>query len=117
MGKFKLDRRTFLRGVLGGGAIALALPPLEAFFDDNGLAYAIDGTFPKRFGMFFWGNGILPERWIPQTTGADWALTDELAPLASVKDAAFSRFAKSSAGRAAPTPAGCGRTAPPTATP
>jgi hypothetical protein len=84
--RFKLSRRTLLRGMLGGAGIALALPPLEAFFDDNGLAYALDGTFPKRFGLFFWGNGIIPERWIPQTTGADWELTDQLAPLASVKD-------------------------------
>jgi len=81
-----LNRRTFLRGVLGGGAVAIALPPLEAFFDDNGVAYALDGTFPKRFGLFFWGNGILPDRWIPQTVGPDWELTPQLAPLAPIKD-------------------------------
>lgn len=86
MSRFKLSRRTVLRGMLGGAGIALALPPLEAFFDNNGVAYALDGTFPKRFGLFFWGNGIIPERWIPATVGPDWELTDQLAPLAPVKE-------------------------------
>jgi hypothetical protein len=68
-----------------GSAVGIGLPPLEAFFNSNGTAYAADGSFPQRFGLFFWGNGILPERWIPSTEGADWTLTDQLAPLADVK--------------------------------
>jgi len=86
MSKFKLSRRTFLRGMLGGSAIAMGLPPLEAFFDNNGLAYATCGSFPKRFGLFFWGNGIIPENWVPSTTGEEWELSEQLAPLASVKE-------------------------------
>lgn len=86
--KFKLSRRTFLRGLVGGTALTLGLPPLEAFFNDNGTAYAVDGTFPRRFGLFFWGNGVIPERWIPEGTGAgdQWSLSDQLQPLARVKD-------------------------------
>ena len=81
-----LHRRTVLRGLLGGAAIGVALPPLEAFFNANGTAYAACGNFPKRFGMYFWGNGVLPERWIPSTTGPDFALSDALAPLADFRD-------------------------------
>ena len=52
-----LNRRTFL-GSLALGSGAIALPPLEAFFNSNGTAYASDGSFPKRFGLFFWGMGF-----------------------------------------------------------
>lgn len=81
-----LSRRTVLRGMLGGGLVALGLPPLEAFFDSNGAVYASSGAFPRRFGLFFWGNGIIPERWVPEDTGADWTLSEQLAGLAPVKD-------------------------------
>jgi len=81
-----LNRRTVLRGLLGGAAIGVALPPLEAFFNANGTAYAACGNFPKRFGMYFWGNGVLPERWIPSTTGADFVISDALAPLADFRE-------------------------------
>ncbi len=64
-----LDRRTVLRGLLGGAAVTVGLPPLEAFFNSNGSAYAACGSFPKRFGLYFWGNGILPEKWIPTDVG------------------------------------------------
>jgi hypothetical protein len=36
--------------------------------------------------LFFWGNGVLPDRWVPETTGPDWELTEQLQPLAPVKD-------------------------------
>jgi hypothetical protein len=35
---------------------------------------------------WFFGNGILPPRWNPTTVGSDWQITDQLAPLADVKD-------------------------------
>jgi hypothetical protein len=82
----RLSRRTLLRGLLGGAAVGVALPPLEAFFDANGRAYAATGAFPQRFGLFFWGNGILPDRWLPAQSGADWALSDQLAPLNNLRD-------------------------------
>lgn len=85
MKRTPLSRRTFLRSLALGSAVGIGLPPLEAFFNGNGTAYAADGSFPRRFGLFFWGNGILPERWIPTNEGADWTLSDQLQPLAAVK--------------------------------
>jgi hypothetical protein len=52
-----LPRRTFLRGALATGAVALALPPLEAMFCSNGAR--ADGTpVEPIFGIFFWANGL-----------------------------------------------------------
>jgi hypothetical protein len=60
------------------------------FMNSHGTAYADQGPggegFPRRFGIFFWGNGMLPDRWIPTGEGEDWSLSDQLAPLAGVKD-------------------------------
>jgi hypothetical protein len=36
--------------------------------------------------VFFWGNGVRLAQWNPAKRGADWALSDELAPLAGLKD-------------------------------
>lgn len=80
-----LDRRTLLRGALGGAAVAVGLPPLEVFFNSSGTAYAAGGALPRRFGLFFWGNGILPERWNPTGEGETWELSEQLAALAPVK--------------------------------
>jgi len=83
-----LNRRTVLRGLLGGSAVTIGLPVLECFLNSNGTAYAGGTSFPTRFGLFFWGNGTLPHRWIPEGTGEGdaWALSDQLMPLAPVKD-------------------------------
>lgn len=84
--KARIHRRTLLKGLLGGAAISIGLPPLECFVNANGTAYAGGGTsFPKRFGIFFWGNGVLPARWDPTSEGADYALTPQLMPLAALK--------------------------------
>jgi len=80
----KINRRTLLRGVLGGAAITVGLPPLEAFFDTHGKAYAADGTVPRRFGIFYWGNGMHPERWTPANEGAGWTPSEQLMPLAAL---------------------------------
>ncbi|MCB9764180.1 MAG: DUF1552 domain-containing protein [Alphaproteobacteria bacterium] len=79
-------RRTVLRGLLGGAAVTVGLPPLQCFFNESGTAWADTGGFPKRFGLFFWGNGHLPERWLPLSEGAGYTLSDQLAPLAGVQD-------------------------------
>ncbi|MFO0587131.1 MAG: DUF1552 domain-containing protein [Polyangiaceae bacterium] len=81
----KLNRRAVLRGLFGGALVSIGLPTLEAFLTDNGSAYAGGDAFPTRFGIFFWGNGNLPEKWVPAGTGPEWELTEQLAPLASVK--------------------------------
>lgn len=82
-----LDRRTVLRGLLAGAAVSVALPPLELLLNGNGNAYADGSELPDRFGLWFWGNGVRPEHWIPSATGAAFPLSDALAPLAPVRDA------------------------------
>jgi hypothetical protein len=84
MKRMRLNRRTFLRGALGGAAAAIALPPLHAMFDNHGEVYA-DGSTVTRFGLWFWGNGVRPDRWIPGATGADFPLSEELLPLEPVR--------------------------------
>ncbi len=83
-----LQRRTFLRGVLAGGiSVAVPLPRLYGMLNGNGTAYA-DGTpLPVRFGTWFFGNGIIPDRWVPRTTGVGdaWQLSEQLLPLQAVK--------------------------------
>jgi len=72
--------------MLAGSAVSVGLPPLEAMFNSMGTAYAAGGGLPTRFGLFFWGNGNLPDRWTPTGEGTDWSLSEQLAPLASVSD-------------------------------
>lgn len=80
-----LNRRTLLRGAVGGAATALGLPTLEAMLNRHGDAYASGETIPKRFGVWFWGNGVRLDRWNPSSTGAGWRLSPELAPLEHLK--------------------------------
>jgi hypothetical protein len=81
-----ISRRTVLRGTLGGLAVGVALPPLEAMFNANGTAYAQGAAIPKRFGVFFWGDGVKVDRWTPVDTGAGWTPSPSLAPLMALKD-------------------------------
>ncbi|MEO7331484.1 MAG: DUF1552 domain-containing protein, partial [Minicystis sp.] len=84
----RIHRRTLLRGLLGGAAVALGLPTFELFLNNHGEALASGDAFPKRFGVWFWGNGIGSNQanWTPKGTGADWSLSPIMAPLAPVKD-------------------------------
>src|SRR5215475_5248091 len=91
MAVFPLSRRRFLRGVsLTGAALRVGLPPLAAMLNTHGTAYAApaaagklgDTPIPSRFVLWFNGNGIPERYWIPAETGADYALTPCLAPLA-----------------------------------
>ncbi len=81
-----LSRRAVLKGMLGGAAVTVGLPALEIFLNAAGTAYAAGDGLPTRFGLFYWGNGMLPHRWVPRGEGREWALSDQLAPLAGVKD-------------------------------
>ncbi|MEM7158880.1 MAG: DUF1552 domain-containing protein [Myxococcota bacterium] len=84
--KFQLNRRTMLRGLLGGAAVSVGLPPLEAMLNSNGTALANGQDLPTRFISFFWGNGIINSRWEPLTLGPGYELSEELAPFAPVQD-------------------------------
>lgn len=81
----RLNRRTLLRGMLGGAAVSVALPWLEAMSGRTSLAFA-EGEFPKRFGMFFFGNGVLPTLWTPTVEGPMWQPSPLLMPVASFRD-------------------------------
>ena len=91
---FKLDRRTMLKGLLGGAVVTVGLPALEAFYDPTLTQRRLGGSraladctvFPRRFGWWFWGNGVLPERWVPATTGRDYVASEQLAPLMSLRE-------------------------------
>ena len=91
----KLTRRTILRGAVNGAAVGVALPFLDIFLDVNGEALAATGQrLPVRFGTWIWGCGFIPERWIPATEGADYAISPDLEPLAPYRKqmAIFSGF-------------------------
>jgi hypothetical protein len=79
---FRLNRRSFLRGVLGGSAlVSLPLPPLEAMFNFHGDALAQGQAIAKRFGIWFWGNGVRRAHWVPDGTGSNWTPRIEMEPL------------------------------------
>lgn len=81
-----VSRRNFLRGAtLAGTAVRIGLPPLAAMFNSNGTAYAAGGEIPSRFVLWFNGNGIVENYWVPRTTGSDFELTPCLSPLAPLK--------------------------------
>jgi hypothetical protein len=86
MKKVVLDRRTFLRGMLAGAGVGIALPALDIMFEDDGSAFAGGEPIPTRFGVWFWGNGVRREHWIPDGEGTDWTPRSELEPLNSVRD-------------------------------
>ena len=86
----KTSRRSFLlKGIFGGAAVSVGLPFLDYFLDDNGTAFAATyggGRLPVRFGTWFWGCGMIPDRWNPKKAGADYDLPPQLAPIKAVQD-------------------------------
>lgn len=82
-----INRRTFLRGTLGGVAVSIGLPFLDVFLNTNGNALAATGApLPKRFGTWFFGCGMNPLRWEPKSVGTDWELTPELLPIEPMRE-------------------------------
>jgi Protein of unknown function (DUF1552) len=103
-----ISRRAILRGALGGSIVGLGLPLLEQMLNTHGTALAAGTALPKRYGLFFWGEGLpanyrhnattaaeanqnvgvksdQQDFWTPTTTGTDWQMTDLLTPLARHK--------------------------------
>jgi hypothetical protein len=71
---------------VGGAAVRVGLPPLEAMFDSSGTAYAATGKrIEPRFVFWFNGNGIPERYWIPRETGPDYEWTPCLEPLRSLR--------------------------------
>jgi hypothetical protein len=81
-----LSRRAILKGMLGGAAVAVGLPTLEAMLNSHGEAFADGSQFPLRFMTYFFGNGFVLSKFVPAVGGAGYELTPELAPLANVKE-------------------------------
>jgi hypothetical protein len=83
---FDFSRRTALKGMVNGAAVAVGIPLLDAMLDVNGTAMAATGApVPIRFGTWFWGLGVNPNRWFPTKTGLNYDLKPELAPIAALQ--------------------------------
>jgi hypothetical protein len=80
-----ISRRHILRGMLNGSAIAVSLPILDLFLDDNATALATGEVLPARFGTWFWGLGVNHNIFTPTTIGANYDLPLQLQPLEKVK--------------------------------
>ncbi len=81
-----LRRRTLLRGLINGAAVALGLPLLERMLNSNGTALADGLPLPKRFVSAFSFCGVRLDRFEPAATGPGYPLSEELAPFANVQD-------------------------------
>lgn len=81
-----LSRRRVLRGMWNGAAIAVSLPMLDCFLNTNGTAFAGGAPLPVRFGTWGWGLGMSKSIFVPQKTGPDFDLPEEIACLAPVRD-------------------------------
>jgi len=80
-------RRRVLKGMMGGAAVTVGLPFLDGFLNSNGTALASTNTqLPVVFGSWFWGCGLTPGRWEPESAGANYKLPVELKKLAAFHD-------------------------------
>jgi hypothetical protein len=84
----RLSRRTILQGLSAAqAAVTVGLPPLVSMFNSHGTVYAAEGApVERRFVLWFNGNGIPERYWIPDETGAAYAMTPCLEPLARLRD-------------------------------
>src|SRR5688572_4034099 len=81
-----INRRSVLRGMLGGTAVTVGLPFLECFLNNHGTALA-DGTpIPVRFGSWFWALGMNRKLFTPDKVGSHYDLKTELAAIKPVQD-------------------------------
>lgn len=76
-----LSRRSFLRGTVGGSAVAVGLPFLDCFLNDSGTALASGAPIPVRFGSWFWGLGHTPGRGITMDGNTEINFLEETQPL------------------------------------
>jgi hypothetical protein len=95
----RFNRRSMMRGMLGGAGVAVGIPMLDCFLDNHGKAFADGAKLPTRFGTYFWGLGLTPiatggSRWVPTKVGADYEITPELESLRKLRDkvSVFSGF-------------------------
>jgi hypothetical protein len=95
----RFNRRSLLRGLMGGASVCVGLPALDAFLNTNGEAWADGAKLPVRFGTYFWGLGLTDtphagSRWVPKKVGRGYEATPELQSFADLrhKVSVFSGF-------------------------
>jgi hypothetical protein len=76
-----VNRRSILRGMMGGAAVTVGLPFLDCFLNTNGTALADGQQLPVVYGTWFWGLGLNPGRWEPAKPGKMDQMNAELQPL------------------------------------
>lgn len=81
----RVGRRAALKGLLGGATVALSLPFLESLRPHGRASAQALSAAPKRFMMYFWGNGSQPDRWLPSSEGPGWGSSPLLAPLSPLR--------------------------------
>lgn len=82
----KTSRRSFLRGSIGGGLVAVGVPLLDCFLNDSGTALASGAPIPVRFGTWFWGLGHTPGRGIAEQEVPTIRFLEETQPLVPHRD-------------------------------
>src|SRR5690348_13592367 len=82
-----VGRRQFLRTTVNGAAIALGLPVLDCFLNENGTAWASGANLAPCFATWFQGNGLTPGQWEPKSEPgkSGYMLPDLLKPLEPFK--------------------------------
>ena len=94
----RFNRRSLMRGLVGGAAVCVGIPTLDIFLDSHGRAYANGAKLATRFGTYFWGLGLTDtpagSRWVPTKRGPGFEITPELSSLAPIRDkvSVFSGF-------------------------
>ena len=82
----KLNRRSVLRGMLGGSAVSISLPLLNCFLNENGTALASGKPMPVRFGTWGYGLGMTKNVFVPKKLGANYDLPEEIESWAPVRE-------------------------------
>jgi hypothetical protein len=83
----KTNRRTILRGLMGGGVVSVGLPVLDCFLNDNGTAWADTGkALPPVFGTWFQHLGLNPGMWEPKKVGPGYENNIQLKVLDPYRD-------------------------------
>lgn len=82
----KWNRRQILKGMVKGIGVTVALPYLDYFLNGNGTALASGAPLPVRFGTWGYGLGGTKKLFVPQNTGLNYDLPDEIASWAPIRD-------------------------------
>jgi hypothetical protein len=66
--------------------VAVGLPLLNCFLNDNGTALASGAPLPQRFGTWSWGLGMSKTIFVPKKTGPGFDLPEEIEMFAPIRD-------------------------------